>query len=267
MWTFLQKWNASVQVRWPHKDLWKLCRGMQKQKRRSWNTCESSRMSLPKSRLTPCQNRNHGTMPLSWSLGQNPPTARSTCCHPESRWNSTPSSRKISTLEGSACQNHPWHLWSSSSRRRTAHFVGAHMHICIYAQSQSKYISVFSLILFLYYFHFTVRTLFQFFLKFSLFFLPFYSLQKPVTLTWYCWFCFRLSARVPARRAESNHIIRNAHAHLGMLSRVEVGGGNKVYAGWDTHLHFPPQCSDSHWGVSVSQILKFLIPTVPISTI
>ena len=64
--------------------------------------------------------------------------------------------------------------------------VGAHMLICIYAQSQSKYISVFSSILFWYYFHFTVHTPFQFFLKFSLFFLPFYSLQKPVILTWHC---------------------------------------------------------------------------------
>ena len=53
-------------------------------------------------------------------------------------------------------------------------------------QSQSKYISVFSLILFLYYFHFTVHIPFQFFPNFSLFFLPFYSLQKPVTLTRHC---------------------------------------------------------------------------------
>ena len=59
-------------------------------------------------------------------------------------------------------------------------------YACIYAQSQSKYISVFSLVLFLYYFHFTVRTPFQFFSNFSLFFLPFYSLQKPVTLTQHC---------------------------------------------------------------------------------
>ena len=44
--------------------------------------------------------------------------------------------------------------------------VGAHMLICIYAQSQSKYISVFSSILFLYYFHFTVLTPFQFFFEF-----------------------------------------------------------------------------------------------------
>ena len=80
------------------------------------------------------------------------------------------------------------------------------MLICIY---QSKNISVFSLILFLYYFHFTVHTLFQFFLKFPLFFLPFYSLQKPVTLTWHCWFCFHLSACIPACHAESNHIICN----------------------------------------------------------
>ena len=38
-------------------------------------------------------------------------------------------------------------------------------YACIYAQSQSKYISVFSLFLFLYYFHFTVRTPFQFFFR------------------------------------------------------------------------------------------------------
>ena len=134
------------------------------------------------------------------------------------------------------------------------------MHICIYAQSQSKYISVFSLILFLYYFNFTVRTLFQFFPNFSLFFLRFYSLQKPVTLTWHCWFCFHLSACVPAHRVESNCIICNMHAHLGVLSGVEAEGRNRVYAGWDTHSHFPPQCSDSHWGVSISQILQVFNP-------
>ena len=69
---------------------------------------------------------------------------------------------------------------------RLANGVGAHMLICIYAQCQSKYISVFSSILFLYYFYFTVRTSFQFFPNFSLFFLPFYSLQKPVILTRHC---------------------------------------------------------------------------------
>ena len=138
--------------------------------------------------------------------------------------------------------------------------VGAHMLICIYAQSQSKYISVFYFILFLYYFHFTVRTPFQFFPNFSLFFLPFYSLQKPVILTRHCWFCFCLTARVPACCVESNCIIRNTHAHLGMLSGVEAGGRNRVYAGWDTHSHFPPQCSDSHWGVSISQILQVFNP-------
>ena len=73
-----------------------------------------------------------------------------------------------------------------SNVSREEEVVGAHMLICIYAQSQSRYISVFSSILFLYYFHFTVRTPFQFFLKFSLFFLPFYSLQKPVILTRHC---------------------------------------------------------------------------------
>ena len=105
--------------------------------------------------------------------------------------------------------------------------VVAHMLICIYAQSQSKYISVFSLISFLYYFHFTVHTPFQFFLNFSLFFLPFYSLQKPVTSTQHCWFCFRWSAHVPTHRAESNYIIHNACAHLGALSGVEAGGRNR----------------------------------------
>ena len=44
--------------------------------------------------------------------------------------------------------------------------VGAHMLICIYAQSQSKYILVFSSILFLYHILFIVCTLFQFFSKF-----------------------------------------------------------------------------------------------------
>ena len=41
-----------------------------------------------------------------------------------------------------------------------------------------------------------VHISFQFFLKFSLFFFPFYSLQKPITLTWHSWFCFHLSAQV-----------------------------------------------------------------------
>ena len=52
-------------------------------------------------------------------------------------------------------------------------------------------------------------------------------------------FCFHLSACVSACRAESNYIIHNARAHLGALSGVEAGGENRVYAGWDTHSHFP----------------------------
>ena len=123
--------------------------------------------------------------------------------------------------------------------------IYAYMHIC--TKSIQIYFSIF-FDLFLYYFHFTVRTPFQFFPNFSLFFLPFYSLQKPVTLTRHCWFCFRLSARVPACHAESNCIICNVCIHLGMLSGVEAGGRNMVYVGWNTHSHFPPQCSDSHWG-------------------
>ena len=64
--------------------------------------------------------------------------------------------------------------------------------ICIYAWSQSKYISVFSFILFMYYFSFTVCTSFLFFLKFPLVLLQLYSPQKPVTLTRHSYFCFRL---------------------------------------------------------------------------
>ena len=141
-----------------------------------------------------------------------------------------------------------WNTWHRNKNCENVNYVGAHMLIYIYAQSQSKYILVFSLILFLYYFHFTVCTPFQFFPNFSLFYLPFYSLQKPVTLTQHCWFCFHLSACVPTRCVESNCIICNTRAHLGALSRVEAGGRNGVYVGWDTRLHFPPQCSDSHWG-------------------
>ena len=118
-----------------------------------------------------------------------------------------------------------------------AESVGAHMLICIYAtKSIQIYFGIFfDFILVLLSFHCS-HTI-PFFSKFfPIFLLPFYSLQKPVTLTWHCWFCFRLSARVPTRRAESNCIIR---AHLGALSGVEAGGGNRVYAGWDTHSHFP----------------------------
>ena len=58
------------------------------------------------------------------------------------------------------------------------------------------------------------------------------------------------------RHAESNCIIRNAHAHLGALSRVEAGGGNRVYAGWDTHLHFP---SSVFW----QSLRSFYLPNPP----
>ena len=126
--------------------------------------------------------------------------------------NLTPSSKRTSAQVRSTLLSHQWPRLCFSLRRRMVCFawfitswnyfmnsiqsvlqltsdelsVGAHMLIYIDAQSQSKYILVFSLILFLYYFHFTVRTPFQFFPKFSLFFLPFYSLQKPVILTWHC---------------------------------------------------------------------------------
>ena len=61
-------------------------------------------------------------------------------------------------------------------------------------------------------------------------------------------FCFRLSARVPTRRAESNYIIRNARAHLGTLSGVEAGAETGYMRVETPTRIFPPQCSDSHWG-------------------
>ena len=130
----------------------------------------------------------------------------------------------------------------------------AYMHICT---KLIQYISVFSLILFLYYFHFTVCTLFQFFLKFSLFFLPFYSPQKPVTLTWHCWFCFHLSACIPARHVESNHIIHNACTHLGMLRGVDTGVELGI-CGMRHSLTFPSSVfwwSLRRWELTVSILL------------
>ena len=68
-----------------------------------------------------------------------------------------------------------------------------HMHICI--RSIQIYFHIFFHV-FVYHYPFTVHTLFQFFLKFSLFFFPLFSVQKPVTLTWHSWFCFHLSTQV-----------------------------------------------------------------------
>ena len=39
------------------------------------------------------------------------------------------------------------------------------------------------------------------------------------------------SMLVTVHRAESNCIIRNVRVHIGALSGVEAGGGNRVYAG------------------------------------
>ena len=59
---------------------------------------------------------------------------------------------------------------------------------------------------------------------------------------------FHLNARSRTCRAESNCTISIARAHLGALSGVEAKVGSKVYAGWDTHLDFSPQCSNNRWG-------------------
>ena len=95
------------------------------------------------------------------------------------------------------------------------------MHIC--TKSIQIYFGIFfHFILVLLSFHcsHTVPIFFRIFPYFSCHFIHFKSLSL-----WYGTvdFCFRLSARVPARRAESNCIIRNARAHLGALSGVEAG--------------------------------------------
>ena len=178
----------------------------------------------------------------------------------------------------------------------------AYMHIC--TKSIQIYFGIFfDFILVILSFHCShtvpiFSEFFRIFPYFSCHFIHFKSLSF-----WHSTvnFCFRLSARVPARRAESNCIICNARAHLGMLSGVEAGGGNRVYAGWDTHSHFPSSvltvteevrthCFFSfivlinciivsvryYQYISVLTITeefllakssKFLIPTVPISTL
>ena len=115
-------------------------------------------------------------------------------------------------------------------------------HICLYAYMHKVNPNIFQYFLW-FYSCITFISLFahrsnfvQIFPYFSCHFIHFKSLSF-----WHSTvnFCFRLGARVPTRRAESNCIIHNARAHLGALSGVEAGGGNRVYVGWDTHSHFP----------------------------
>ena len=119
----------------------------------------------------------------------------------------------------------------------------AYMHIC--TKSIQIYVGIFfDFILVLHSFHcsHTIPI-----------FSKFYSLQKPVTLTWHCWFCFHLSTHIPTRLAESNCIICNACAHLGMLSGVEAGGRNRIYTGKRIYS----QLGNMHW--KVDEHLKYLI--------
>ena len=137
--------------------------------------------------------------------------------------------------------------------------VGEHMLICIHAQSQSKYISVFSLILFLYYFHFTFRTLFQFFFEFFPIFVAVLFISKSLSFWHGTLIRFHLGARVPTHHAESICIICVARVHLGtrfpmhqMESKPRAGyeiiGQDGVYVGSDTHSHLSPQWIHHHWG-------------------
>ena len=112
-----------------------------------------------------------------------------------------------------------------------------YMHIC--TKSIQIYFGIFfDFILVLLSFHcsHTVPIFFRNFPYFSCHFIHFKSLSF-----WHGTvnFCFHLSACVPACHAESNCIICNVRVHLGTLSRVEAGGGNRVYVGWDTYSHFP----------------------------
>ena len=140
-----------------------------------------------------------------------------------------------------------------------AHGVGAHMLICIYAQDQSKYISVISLILFLYLIHFIVRTLFQIFSEFFPIFVAVLFISKSLSFQHGTLICFCLGAHIPVHHAESNSIICIACAHLGtnflacwMKSKqrasYEIISLDGVYVGSNTHLHFSPQWVDHHWG-------------------
>ena len=127
----------------------------------------------------------------------------------------------------------------------------AYMHIC--TKSIQIYFGIFfDFILVLLSFHcsHTIPNFFQNFPYFSCHFIHFKSLSF-----WHGTvnFCFRLSARVPARRAESNCIIHNVRIHLGELKQ----GAETGYMWVETPTRiFPPQCSDSHWGVSISKILQ-----------
>ena len=92
--------------------------------------------------------------------------------------------------------------WSQEGRPQEGPPKSLLGHICLYAYMHKVNPNIFRYFLW-FYSCITFISLFShrsnFFLIFSLFFLPFYSLQKPVTLTQHCWFCFRLSARIPAR--------------------------------------------------------------------
>ena len=104
-------------------------------------------------------------------------------------------------------------------------------HICLYAYMHKVNPNIFRYFL-RFYSCITFISLFahrsnffRIFRYFSCHFIHFKSLSF-----WHgtVYFCFRLSARVPARRVESKYIICNARAHLGALSGVEAGGGNSI---------------------------------------
>ena len=169
--------------------------------------------------------------------------------------------RRFWTLSTQDWGNHPI---LGGTRKEGSDVLG---HICLYAYMHKVNPNIFRYFLY-FYSCITFISLFahrsNFFSNFSLFFLPFYSLQKPVTLTRHCWFCFHLSARVPVRRAESNCIMHSLRRGEWSWSR----GRKQGICGLRHPLAFSLL---SVLTVTEEFLLakssKFLIPTVPISTL
>ena len=130
----------------------------------------------------------------------------------------------------------------------------ANMHICT-RSIQIYFWIFFDFILLSHSFHCS-HTVTIFLIFFPIFVVILFT-SKSLSFRHGTYICFHLGACVPTHRVESNCTIHITHAHLGMLSRVEAGARNWVYVGWDTHSHFPPQCSDSHWGGEKPLFLSF----------
>ena len=131
-----------------------------------------------------------------------------------------------------------------------------HMHIC--TRSIQIYFCIF--------FHFICVLLFFHCSHIIPIFSEIFPIFLPILFTSKaCHFDMALLILLPFKR-----LGWHSHRHLGQhyyiiktraLSGIKTMTGydfiswNWVYVGWDIHLHSPPQCSDNHWGVSISQII------------